>query len=383
MRQLAVLMALTAPAAAWAQEQPPRPEAPGPVENRARADSSRDFLRFAFNFYQQNDGGGNEHLEEDMTVLEPMLLFSKTLSDRWHGTFKAQGDIISAASIEKRFPSGTQSGASGDKYVNLEGGAFYAWSDQTRIGAGASFATEYDYRSVGLWTKWTHETPDKNDSFAVRVGAFFDTVRVIRFDGTDDEGNESRQSLSLGVGWTRVLGPETVGSLNWDLTIQSGFLSTPYNSVVAAGTEVVEELPDSRIRNSLHARVRHLLLEDVAVEPGAGVYVDDWGGRAFNVELAAFWEAIPDSLIVKPSWRFHWQGEIDYSLSDSAAAIPEFRTQDSDLADFTSHTLGLKLLFPNATVLGDGIDLEVGGDLTMRSDGLDSWSFSVGTIWRF
>ena len=371
---------------ARAQEPPapPRPDRMQEPAPRAPANTSKDFVRIAFNFYDQKDGGGNPHLEEQMTVLEPQVLISKTLSDRWSATMKFQSDIISAASVEsgKRFPSGTQSGASGDKYIGGEVGAFYAWSDQTTIGASLSLSTEYDYRSLGGSLSWSHTSLDKNDTFVVRLGATSDTLDIIRWTGME-EGPESRTSISLGLGWTHVLGPRTVGTLNWDLTSQSGFLSTPYNSVVAAGTEVEEVLPDSRLRNAFHARVRHLLWDDLAVEPGAGLYFDDWGATAWNFELNVYWEAIPNALIVRPSYRFHGQSEVDYFVDDGASSIPEFRTQDSDLADFTSHSYGLKLLFPHVRIFGQDQELEIGFEYTMRSDDLDAVSFTFGWQWRF
>jgi hypothetical protein len=151
---------------------------------------------------------------------------------------------------------------------------------------------------------------------------------------------------------------------------------------VAAGTEVREVLPDSRFRNSIFARIRHLLLEDLAVEPGVGIYFDDWGATAFNVELAAYWEAIPSTLIVRPWYRFHSQTEVDDFVSTSSATIPELRTQDSDLADFTSHTVGIKLILP-AFLGGDAREFEIGVDYTMRSDDLDSMSLSAGWQWKF
>ena len=377
---------LLATAAARAQDPPPqpRPERMQEPAPRAPANLSSDFVRMAFNFYDQEDGGGNPRLDERMTVLEPQLLLSKTLSDRWTGTFKFQSDIISAASVEsgKRFPSGTQSGASGDKYLGGEVGAFYAWSDQTTIGATASLGTEYDYRSVGGSLSWSHTTADKNDTFVVRLGMTSDTLDLIRFDGTED-GSDSRISIGLGLGWTHVLGPRTIGTLNWDLTSQSGFLSTPYNSVVAAGTEVEEVLPDSRFRNAFHARVRHLLWHDLAVEPGAGLYFDDWGTTAWNLEFSLHWEAFPNALIVRPNYRFHGQTEVDDFLDDGASSIPEFRTQDSDLAEFTSHSFGLKLLFPHLRFGGQEQELEIGIEYTMRSDDLDALSVTFGWQWRF
>ncbi len=379
MWQLAAVLLLQA-----AQEPPPppRPERPEDLKPRAEANTTKDFVRFAFNFYDQKDGGGNPNLDEEMTVLEPQVLVGKALDEAWTMSLKFQADIISAASVEKgkRFPAGTQSGASGDKYLGFDGGAFYAWSDRTSVGGGLTISSEYDYQSLGGYLKWTHDTSSRNDTFLVRLGMYQDSLDLILFDGTERGGDE-RTSISLGLGWTHIFGPRTLGTLNWDLTSQSGFLSTPYNSVVAAGTEVPEVLPDSRFRNALHARVRHLLLDDLAVEPGLGAYFDDWGATAFNFELMLFWEALPGSVILRPWYRFHSQTEVDDFLSTSAAAIPAERTQDSDLADFTSHTIGVKLILP--VIFGGAQEFEIGVDYTMRSDDLDSMSLSAGWQWKF
>lgn len=383
MRKLAAIALLFAGRAAWGQDPAPEPPALQPPRH-AEADTSKDFVRLAFNFYSQKDGGGNPHLEEDMTVLEPQILVSKTISPSWTLTAKFQADIISAASVEhgKRFPIGTQSGASGDRYAGYDVGAFYAWSDQTTIGAGLSFSNEYDYASAGGYLKWSHSTESRNDTFVVRLSSYFDTLDMILFDGSE-RGSEDRQSLSLGLGWTHVLGPSTVGTLNWDITRQQGFLSTPYNSVVTALPEAEEALPDNRFRNALFARVRHLVSDSFALEPGIGAYFDDWGGSAFSLEAAAFWEPLPGAMILRGSYRYHWQAELDYFLDDTAVALPEFRTQDSDLAAFTSHTFGLKVVFPRVSLFGDNQEIELGFDYTMRSDDLDAFSVTMGYQWRF
>jgi hypothetical protein len=383
MRQLALLIVVVAAQEARARQEAPVPE-PSETRAPAQANTSKDFVRFAFNFYSQKDGGGNPHLDEEMTVFEPQILVGQRLSDHWTGTLKLQSDIISAASVEKgkRFPPGTQSGASGDKFFGVEAAAFYAWSDQTQVGGGLSLSTEYDYSSAGGFFRWTHDTESRNDTFVARLSAFFDTLDLIIFDGSED-GSDTRRSLSLGLGWTHVLNTTTVATLNWDLTSQGGFLSTPYNSVVAAGTEVREVLPDTRFRNSLFGRVRHLLFDDLTVDPGLGFYFDDWGATAFTTELNVAWEALPGDLIIRSGYRFHRQTEVDDFTADSAASLPEFRTQDSDLADFTSHTFGIKFILPRAKFLGENHELEFGFDYTTRSDNLDAFSVTLGYQWRF
>jgi hypothetical protein len=383
MRKL-ILALLLLPALARAQEKPAEGEKPAeaPVR-RLEADSSRTFLRFAFNFYKQKDGEGNPHLKEDMTVLEPQILIGVGVCEKLSLNVKLQADIITAASVDKknRFPKGTQSGASGDKFFGVEGGLFYAWSDQVKTGIGVSTSTEYDYQSRGINARFIYDMPDKNDTFLIKASAYFDTLDIIKFNGSE-AGTEARNSYSLGLGWTHVLGRRTQMTLNYDLTVQDGFLSTPYNSVFFKGKEYEEVLPDSRIRHNVFGRVRHLLFDDLAVEPGIGLYADDWGALAFNAEVRAFWEAIPGVLIVQPWYRYHAQKEVRQFLY-GGSSLPKFRTQDSDLDAFDSHTFGLKLVTPNVRILGISTEFELGADYSIRSDFLDSFSVTAGFCVRF
>jgi hypothetical protein len=369
MRQLALLaVGVLIAADDPPKPQEPEPPKPGTVEPRPRApaDTSHDYVRFAFNFYNQSDHGGNPNVDESTMILEPMVLFSKGIGDRLTVTVKLQGDLVGDPfglkggeggddEEEGRVRSGAnvRSGASGgaggssDTYFRVDGGAGYVVSDQVKVAAGVSTSTEKDYSSVGAYAKATYETPTKNDAFSIRLSGYFDSVELNFFDGTSG-GSESRQTTSLGFAWIHVLTEKTVSVLNYDLTLQDGFLATAANSVMVAGTEVREILPDSRRRHSFFARVRHLVLPDLAVEPGAGFYFDDWGATAFNAEVNLFWEAIPDALIVRPGFRYHSQTQVDYFVPTSAGSIPAFRTQDSDLGTFDSQTISLKLVWPRA-----------------------------------
>lgn len=374
-----VVLLLMAPIPGVAEEVRPAPE-----RKKLEAETSRDYLRFAFNFYDQADHGGDPNLDEDVIVLEPQILLGVGLTEDLSVTLKGQADIISAASVDRghRYAPGALSGASGDEYFGIEAAAFYAWSDQLKTGAGASASMEYDYKSIGANARVVWDTPDRNDTLVAKVSVYFDTMDVLLFDGTD-LGDEERTSWSLGLGWTHVLGRRTVMTLNYDFTVQDGFLSTPYNSVHIAGTEVQEILPDSRLRHAVFGRLRHLWFDDLAVEPGLGLYIDDWGAEAATLELRAFWECVPGILILQPWYRFHAQSEVDQFVSESDASIPRERTQDSDLASFTSHTLGVKLVAPHVNLLGVDTELEIGGDGTWRSHGLHSWSVTAGFMIRF
>ena len=412
-KRLAFLLLLLAPAPVFAQAKAEGPEPRKTID----ADTSRSYLRLAFNFYEQKDGGGNPNVDENMQVLQPMFLLGVGLSEKLSLSLKGQGGLVSAASTnsgarttagsagggggggdddeEEDDEDGAVSGASGgggddggssladgDRFFGLEAGLFYAWSDQVGVGAGVSYNKEDAYRSIGGNARFVYTTRDKNDTFLIRVSASFDTVDIRLFDGTGG-GSENRNTYGLGLGWTHVLGRKTQGTLSYDLTYQNGFLSTSYNSVLVAGTEVQEILPDTRLRHSVFARIRHLLLDYLAVEPGVGFYVDDWGAVASSFELHAFWEFIPGVLILQPSYRFHWQRQISYFTGESESSVPRYRTQDSDLDTFTNHTFGLKLVAPSVKIFGVDTEFELGGDYTFRSDRLNCFSVTFGFLVRF
>jgi hypothetical protein len=376
-------MLLAAGGVAPRAEVPPTPPPDAPADARhAGADRSHDFIRLAFNFYSQHDGGGNPYVDENNQVIEPSFLLSKSLGEGLTMTVKLQGDWITnpLGTSASNSPVKTTA-SSGKQYVRGDAGLFYAWSDSLTLGAGLSASTEPNYRSVGTYVKGTWETPSKNDSLGLRLGAYFDTVSLNYWDGTSG-GEDVRRSFAISPAWTHVLGPGTLMTLNYDLTLQTGYLASPSNFVYVLGTAVPELLPRTRQRHALSGRVRHLLTDDLAIEPGLGVYLDDWGATAWSASLALFWEAIPDGMIVRPHARFHDQTAVDAFVPYAGATgIPKFRTQDSDLAAFTDTTVGLKLIWPHA--LGESVELELGGEYTDRSDGISWWSVSTGLQWRF
>jgi hypothetical protein len=356
---------------------------PAPAETRyAEADKARDYVRLAFNFYSQHDGGGNPYVDENNQIIEPSFLLSKSLGDSLTMTVKLQGDWITNpfGSSANNSPVKTTA-SSGKQYFRGDAGLFYAWSDGLKLGAGVSASTEPNYQSVGTYVKGTWETPSKNDSIGLRLGAYFDTVALNYWDGTSG-GEDVRRSFAISPTWTHILGPGTQMILNYDLTLQTGYMASPSNFVYVQGNAVPELFPRERRRHAFFGRVRQLLLSDLSIEPGFGYYIDDWGASAWSTTLALFWEAIPDGMIIRPSARYHAQTAVDYFVPYSGAtSIPAYRTQDSDLSSFNDYTVGLKFIWPHA--LGDNMELELGGEVTDRSDGVSWWSVSTGIQWRF
>ncbi len=371
-------------------------------EKYAQSRAIEESVQFIFGFYDQIDKGGDPSLNEEVTILQPMLLWNMALSETWGVSLKLQSDLIFGSSDSQSGASrksGTSTGGGGgddddddddddhdgfgwelsETYFLGNLGITYNWSGQTTLGMGFRLSTEDGYGSIGGNLQWIFETEDQNDAFSVNLTGYFDTLDVELFDGTN-LGKDHRNSTSIGLGWTHILGESTLGTVNYDVTLQDGFLGTPSHSVLIGESEFTDNLPGSRTRHALYIRLRHLLIDPIAVEPAVGFYTDDWGADAFNLEFSLFWEIIPKYLLLRPSYRFHSQTEIDHFVPPNSPAIPKYRTQDSDLGEFDSHTIGLKITLFESPLLGEEFSLMM--DYSTRSDGISWYMIAIGFTWN-
>ena len=353
-------------------------------------------LEVQLGIYDRTDspGDGNPFLDEELTVIEPIVIFDYNVSDTFSYSALIVYDNVSSASIDRlsRFPE--QSGATGDFYVGLDVGARWKTSDQTFIAARSGFSLEYDYESVHLGGDYGWERLDKDAKLTFSLDAFLDTIEPIRFDGRTDS-DEERTSVAATVSWFQVLGPKTQGTFGATISSQSGFLETAYNSVIvdngtgianpfldnnAAGFEIEEELPGSRLRGVLFNRIRHLVKPGLAVELGSRFYYDDWGVGA--VDLTPRWiKSFDDGKnVLELRYRFYTQSEADYYQREIFTDPPPAnRTQDSGLGDFTSHTFGATWQWN----LSAATRWTFSADYSMRDDDLDSVYALVGYRWNF
>lgn len=355
---------------------------------------------FRLGYYDNGDAGdGNPFLDESLTVIEPVIFYDYNLSDSTNIFFKFSYDNVSSASIERlsSYPMPQQSGATGDYYFGLDGGATWALDEDTRVSAFAHASAEYDYRSFGLGGSYARDYDGDSTTLKFSGSAYFDSLDIIRFDGDESEGSDTRTAINLSGNWYQVMTPRMHAEMGVNLTLQSGFLETPYNGVVADGGTITpqdylastalqtdpdttgfEELPSSRARLTLHGRVRRMYGESVALELGGRLYGDDWGVTSFTLEPASYFWLVQDKLRARVGYRFYSQTAADdyqerFSQA-TTAALPEFRTQDADLGDFSSHGLGFR--FDYFTSSASRWDFTF--DYTTRSDGLDYLYGSIG-----
>lgn len=411
----AALVALAACSAGAQDAIPPRqdgtgapaPEAPGPsISPPAGSGAGRaghGSIEARMGYYHNDDSDdSNPFLDEEETVIEPVLVFSFDATDRLSLDATLSYDYVSSASIDRlsRYPE--QSGASGDDYYGLDLGVRFRATDDLRLGLTGGASSEYDYSSLRVGATAALDLFEKNTTLQLGVNTFLDTVEVIRWNGLETEGSEGRTTVSLTAAWYQVLTPTVHMDVGYTMTHQSGFLETAYNSVVledpsyapnpmlenqARGIEVTEELPDTRLRHALYGEVRKYFDTGTALGVGGRFYADSWGIVSQALELRVYQWLVQDVLRVRARYRFYVQTAADdyddhFVISPGSTAVfvaTRDRTQDSDLGAFTAHTVGLKVDWQ--VVTDHHLDLSI--DYVLRSDGLDQILFGFGWRWEF
>lgn len=351
--------------------------------------------------YNHSDapGDGNPFLDEGLTVIEPVIIYDYDVSEKFGYGLELNYDLVSSASIERlaSVPGSEESGASGDNYIGLDA------SFRHRLDSGGLFkwhvgaSTEYDYTSIGLGGNYTWQPGGTDATVSIGLDAYQDSIDLILFNGTTaPEGTDERTSATLTANWYQILSPTSHMQLGLAVAEQSGFLATPYNAVVledpglppnplldnlANGIEISEMLPDSRTRVALYGSYRKQTKPTRAWELGGRLYGDSWGVSSVTIEPRLVQELVADRLLLDLHYRFYMQSESKYFQDTflQAAPLDQFHTQDSDLGDFNTNTVGFGLRWLEST----GGFFEFGLDYGVRSDGLDLFYGFIGWTRNF
>ena len=362
-----------------------------PVVSEGTLKPGQGSVSYRLGYFNVDDSGsGNPFIDESLTVLEPVIIFDRQVTDKTGYSITFSYDNVSSASIDRLSGFSAQSGASGDNYFGLDLGVRYSASPRSDLSGNLSFSTEYDYTSIGLGGALSFEAPDGDSRLIYSLNAFFDQLKLIRGTSASmgrDEGSDDRTSFAGTAKWYQIISPRTHGEFGVTLGAQSGFLETPYNFVVdetvavnptipfengVMGLDQNEILPNSRSRLALFGRVKRQLGPGQSIELGGRIYSDDWGITSFAIE-PAYEAMIGSKWRIRPRYRFYTQTGAD-AFYETYSGEPGDRTQDSDLGDFSSNLFGVKFIKRNNTTRS----MDVGLDYILRSDGLDQMVFSIG-----
>lgn len=339
---------------------------------------------------------------EKLTDFTPTIVISVPLNDDDVLTLDAGISSYTSASSSNinpfdggrsADPFQASSGASrADVYTNLTGSFSHSSDNRNRIWSGKlSLSNEFDYSSFGFGGSYAWLFNEKNTELSVNGNVYLDKwkklypvelrsfARQSEGDGEDGEDNErvpwerltghtpynpsftvlsdeSRNSYSIGLGFSQVLSKKLQASLSLDLVRQEGLLSTPFHRIYFGDkpdsfidnfqlADDVERLPDARSKTAIGARLNYYLNETFVVRTYYRYYSDDWGigSHTASIEIPI---KLSDRFSVYPSYRFYNQSAADYFAPyEQHLSTEKYYTSDYDLSKFSSNQYGLGVTY--------------------------------------
>lgn len=226
----------------------------------------------------------------------------------------------------------------------------------------AAFSKEYDWASLSAG--YTFSTDSKSRDSTYIIGASLTSDAMSPVGGAPDPltlvgdsklSNESRTTVDLIAGITKILNRKTITQFNYSYSQSNGYHNDPYKflsamddftgELAATPEYFFESRPDSRQRHILYWKTAHHLTEDV-INVAYRFYQDDWGISSHTVDLKYRYE-LSDRDYLQPHIRFYSQTAADFyrhSLltSEVSGTLPEYASPDLRLSEFDTFTIGLK-----------------------------------------
>ncbi|WP_324026071.1 DUF3570 domain-containing protein [Maribacter sp. BPC-D8] len=281
-------------------------------------------------------------------------------------------------------PFVASSGASSsDTWASISGSYSHSSDDRNTIVSGkVSASREYDYTSLGFGGGLTKLFNEKNTEVSVNANVYLDKWNALYpselrpfasganglanglFSNNTITGNtnyapifnefsdESRNSYSVGLGFSQILSKNLQGSLALDFIQQDGLLSTPFQRVYFSDVadsfienfqlaDAIEQLPDSRFKVAAGGRLNWYINETFVVRSFYRYYYDDWGinSHTASVEVPI---KLTDKFTIYPSYRYYQQSAADYFFGyEEAVSTDTFYTSDYDLSKYSANQFGM------------------------------------------
>jgi len=292
--------------------------------------------------YQSVAGPARGPGSENALIFEPLFFLKIRHDESWTHDVNVTVDIVSNASIDAIDANSSASAVNEAATVDVT--STYH-QDEHRAHVRYGFHIEEPFRSVFIGGGYSRSLADDNASLWITGLATFDFFDQVNRLG-HDLGLGDRHTININVGGSQILSPTTLFDATYGVTLQDGRLETTWNSVpLSDGTRGDEVFPGVRLRHAVAARVaQHLPLTRTTLKAAYRFYVDNYKLVGHTVEGQLF-QYLTDWLYVRGSYRYHWQSGVDFYgtvFQPLPVVVPE--TSDSDLAPFTAHEVGLKLV---------------------------------------
>ena len=325
----------------------------------------------------------------------------------------------------------------------------YSHSSDSRnfiAGSNVAYSKEFDYTSYGFGGNITGLFNEKNTEIgmkgsvyldkwkpiyptelreymdygsAFQTSGYFKGVTIMNQSGTTTTAylpshfkpwtDRGRNSYTLSFFASQILSKRLQVALFFDLVMQEGMLSTPYqrmyfadkpnyyiggasnipyyttpiNTKVYQLADDIERLPGTRYKLPVGVRANYYINEMFVLRSYYRYYIDDWGLKAHTVNFDLPVK-LNENFSVTPSYRFYMQNQISYfGPYETHLSTEQYYTSDYDLSKFTSNQYSIALNYTDILnkvhIFGLGFkNFNIKYSLYDRSDGLKANIFSFG-----
>jgi len=160
---------------------------------------------------------------------------------------------------------------------------------------------------------------------------------------TDFADHADRYQYKLGV--SQVVTKSLLMTLNYEASLEDGYLQSPYRSARLLGLSVPEVYPRTRDGYALAFGMVKGLSADEGQLKSSGYlryryFWDTWSIRAQTVELG-YGSRLDERWLVEPRVRHYKQSAASFYADDFTTQM-SFMARDRELSDFSNNALGVK-----------------------------------------
>lgn len=311
-RKIKILFLMLLPATAWAVPLP---------ENRA------DFM---YHFYKG----------DNVQVGGPALLVREDFFDRFSANVSYYVDNVSGASIDVRSFASEYD----DTRTQYSAGLDFIVQDSI-MNISFTSGEESDYKADTLDVGLTHEIFGGMTTVSLGYSRGWDDV------GRSDTGFfDTVDRNSYRLGFSQILSPTWLTTLNYEAITDEGFLNNPYRPAVLEiipGSPVLipERYPRTRSSHAVSFGVLKYMQKPLrsSIKVDYRYFFDTWEISAHTMKTS-YNMYLARNLIVDAHYRFYTQQKA--SFFDSAFEQEfNYMARDKELSTFVSHMIGVKASF--------------------------------------
>ncbi|CEF48793.1 unnamed protein product [uncultured bacterium] len=326
------------------------------------------------NWAQNNEVNVQFHSFQDTrsaTVLSPTAELAKDFTERTNLRANFGVDAISAAS-----DSCARCHRDGVRSHRLVGGLSVTEKfDALKLTVGGAYSKENFYRATTLLTSVSRDLANGNATVA---GGYTFSLNQPTLHPNQLIANQYQNGAFVSL--TQTLSRLTIAQVGYELGAIFGYQSNPYLRANVNGNLFLGQVPDSRIRQTLTARVRQALPADTYLEADYRRYFDDWQVHSNALALGLSHHFTPT---VMGSFTYRWYDQTGayFYQPEYGSPPPTYFTADFRLQPFNSGLYsGKVVLTPKGQLMGFPKDsaLMLQYDRYRADNGFEAAIFSAG-----